>query len=195
MGFCYELNGLFTYLLRQIGFDVNMLSAGVTNQSGEDGPEFDHMTLMVTLNDRWLVDVGFGDSFRKPLLLDDRKIQHQGERSYKIEEYGDYLLLQEKKPGKEWVKQFRFKLQPHNLNDFEKMCHYHQTSPESKFTQHRICSIARPDGRITLNDMRLIETSYADISERTLESEAEYHSLLKKEFGIIVQNLSGRQSN
>src|SRR2546426_8959332 len=68
-GFCYEANGLFAALLRALGFDVAMLSAEVANAAGEFGPDFDHMTLMVTLAQRWLVDVGFGDSFLEPLLL------------------------------------------------------------------------------------------------------------------------------
>ena len=87
-GFCYELNGLFAALLRSLGFKVEMLSAGVANAEGEFGPDFDHMTLLVTLNDkleeRWLADVGFGDSFREPLLLNERGVQRQGERDYKI---------------------------------------------------------------------------------------------------------------
>jgi N-hydroxyarylamine O-acetyltransferase len=66
-GFCYELNGLFAALLRSLGFDVAMLSAGVARPQGGFSPEFDHMALMVTPNDspvkRWLVDVGFGESF------------------------------------------------------------------------------------------------------------------------------------
>src|SRR4051812_10193641 len=34
-GFCYELNGLFATLLRALGFDVAMLSAGVEGSAGE----------------------------------------------------------------------------------------------------------------------------------------------------------------
>lgn len=33
-GFCYELNGLFAALLRAIGFDAVMLSAGVAKADG-----------------------------------------------------------------------------------------------------------------------------------------------------------------
>src|SRR5829696_2117836 len=58
-GFCYECNGLFAGLLRALGFEVAMLAAGVARPDGTFGPEFDHMTLIVTLEDRWLVDVGF----------------------------------------------------------------------------------------------------------------------------------------
>jgi len=65
-GFCYELNGLFAALLRELGFDVTTLSARVIDtQPGMIGPEFDHLVLLVQLEERWLADVGFGDSFRE----------------------------------------------------------------------------------------------------------------------------------
>jgi N-hydroxyarylamine O-acetyltransferase len=79
-GFCYEANGLFAALLQALGFDVTMLSAGVANANGKFGPDFDHMALMVQLEERWLVDVGFGDSFFEPLLLDEAGEQQQGNR-------------------------------------------------------------------------------------------------------------------
>ncbi len=49
-GFCYELNGLFAALLRALGFEVEMLAAGVANAAGNFGPDFDHMTLLVKLD-------------------------------------------------------------------------------------------------------------------------------------------------
>src|SRR3954468_6333227 len=83
-GFCYELNGLFAALLRALGFDVAMLSAGVGGSAGEFSPEFDHMALLITLGERWLVDVGFGDSFREPLRLETREDQAEGRLAYRI---------------------------------------------------------------------------------------------------------------
>ena len=47
-GFCYELNGLFALLLRELGFEVTLLSAGVARADGGFGPEFDHLTLLVS---------------------------------------------------------------------------------------------------------------------------------------------------
>ena len=69
-GFCYELNGLFFELLKQIGFDAKMISARVFNLAGELGEEFDHMAIVVQLEKTYLVDVGFGASFHEPLLLE-----------------------------------------------------------------------------------------------------------------------------
>src|SRR5688500_16002226 len=37
-GFCYELNGAFAALLRELGFDVKMLSARVMSADGNFGP-------------------------------------------------------------------------------------------------------------------------------------------------------------
>jgi N-hydroxyarylamine O-acetyltransferase len=186
-GFCYELNGLFAALLRLLGFNVTMLSAGVAKAAGGFGPEFDHMTLMVSLEDRWLVDVGFGDTFRQPLLIDRRDAQLQGERSYQIDDGGNYLLLQESQDDSGWKPQYRFTLQSHELVDFAEMCHYHQTSSESSFTQRRICSLARPDGRVTLSDMRLIETKGSERREQVLSDEEEVAAILVREFGIVMK--------
>jgi len=184
-GFCYEANGLFASLLRELGFDVAMLSAGVANGEGGFGPDFDHMALMVTLEERWLVDVGFGDSFLEPLLLDERGEQVQGERAYRILEDGAHLILARRDNGGEWEAQYRFTLQPHEYADYAEMCSYHQTSPQSHFTKARVCSRATEEGRITLSEMRLIETSKnGGRQERILTSREEYASILREQFGI-----------
>jgi N-hydroxyarylamine O-acetyltransferase len=65
------------------------------------------------------------------------------------------------------------------------MCHYHQTSPESYFTQKRVCSRATDDGRITLADMKLIVTRNGQRNETTLASEQEWREAVKEHFGIV----------
>ncbi|HEY7785562.1 MAG TPA: arylamine N-acetyltransferase [Pyrinomonadaceae bacterium] len=184
-GFCYELNGLFAALLRALGFDVTMLSAGVFNSEGELGPDFDHMTLMVTLDQRWLVDVGFGDSFREPLLLDELGDQLQGERAYRIVSDNDHLKLLQRNFEGDWQAQYQFTLRGFNFSDYAGMCHFHQTSPQSHFTRKRVCTIATRQGRITLSDMRLITTlASGERHEREVRDNEEYSTLLKEHFGI-----------
>ena len=193
-GFCYEANGLFAALLRALGFDVAMLSAEVANAEGEFGPNFDHMTLMVSLEQRWLVDVGFGDSFLEPLLIDERTEQVQGNRAYRIlspaSEATHLVLTQRDDDGDEWKAQYRFTLQTHAYADYAEMCRYHQTSPQSHFTRSRICSRTTEEGRITLSGMRFITTSKSGAhqarQERTLTSEDEYAAILREQFGIVM---------
>jgi N-hydroxyarylamine O-acetyltransferase len=184
-GFCYELNGLFCALLRELGFRVTMLSAGVARQAGGFGPEHDHLALRVDLEDPWLADVGFGEGFRQPVRLDDATDQVQGDHAYLIVADGAYRTLLGRDPGGNWTPQYRFTLQARALEDFTDRCRFHQTSPESSFTRDRICTLATPQGRITLAGMRLILTTAAGKTERQLPGEAEYAAILREEFGVI----------
>jgi N-hydroxyarylamine O-acetyltransferase len=188
-GFCYELNGLFAALLRALDFDVAMLSAEVANEAGTYGPKFDHMALLVSLEERWLVDVGFGDSFREPLLLDQRNTQTRRERSYRIIPDGPYLILAQRAnaDAEEWKPQYRFTLEQYHYSDYTEMCYYHQTSAESHFTRGRICSRATNEGRLTLSEMRFIESKMnGERQERLLADEQEYARVLRDHFGIIM---------
>jgi N-hydroxyarylamine O-acetyltransferase len=186
-GFCYELNGLFAGLLRDLGFNVSMLSARVARGDGVFSEEFDHMTLLVSLEERWLADVGFGDTFREPLQIDETAAQLQDGGAYRIEKVGDRRVLSERGAGGGWEAQYSFSLEPHEYADYADRCHYQQTSPQSNFTGCRLCTRATPDGRLTLSDMRFISTTLAgDRRERELKNEAEAEQLLREEFGIVM---------
>jgi N-hydroxyarylamine O-acetyltransferase len=183
-GFCYELNGLFAWLLRELGFRVEMLSARVCS-SGEPGPEFDHMALLVQLEQRLLADVGFGDSFIEPLELDDAGEQIQRGIAYRIDSSdAEIERMLEQKPGHPWSAVYQFTLQPRQLSEYAEMCVWQQTAQESHFTKKRVCSLATPDGRVTLSDMKLIVTKNGERQERSLSDDDEYRSTLSKYFGI-----------
>jgi N-hydroxyarylamine O-acetyltransferase len=183
-GFCYELNGAFAVLLRASGFRVTLLSARVARQDGGEGAEFDHMALQVDLDEPWLADVGFGDSFLQPLRLIPDVEQTDPAAIFRLTQSGERLQLERSVSGGRWRRQYSFTLQPRDLADFAGMCHYHQTSPESHFTQNRICTLATPEGRITLSEMRLIVASKGAREERVLTSEDERNEMLLQHFGI-----------
>ncbi len=189
-GFCYELNGLFAWLLRQLGFTVTLLSAQVAQADGDFSPDFDHLTLQVhDVNGiDWLADVGFGDSFRRPLQFQSDTEQVDGDGfiyRLHVDARDDSWLVQRQGEG-DWETQYRFTLRPHMLADFAERCLFQQTSPDSHFTQRRICSLALPDGRITLSDLRLITSVNGVRDKRELDSEDEYRDVLAQQFGIAV---------
>jgi N-hydroxyarylamine O-acetyltransferase len=172
-GFCYELNGLFAWLLRTLGYRVTLLSAGVARESGGFGPEFDHLLLRVDLDEPWLADVGFGECFREPIRLD-------GDRSaeWHVDEAGGVrTLFRAAKP------QYRFTLTPHALTDFAERCRFHQTSPDSHFTRERLTTLARPDGRVTLSGTKLIRTIGETRSVEAIDEE-QWETTLEREFGL-----------
>lgn len=184
-GFCYELNSLFGALLDALGFPVTLLGAEVFRKAGGFSAPLDHLTLRVDLDEPWLADVGFGDGFRLPLRLNDSSDQAQGGSAYRVTPEGGYRILLRRDDGGGWMPQYRFTLQPRALPDFAERCRYHQTSPESHFTRERLCTLATPQGRITLSGLRLIETSAAGKTERLLSGEAEYAATLRERFAVI----------
>ncbi|NKQ55204.1 arylamine N-acetyltransferase [Amycolatopsis sp. K13G38] len=177
-GFCYELNGLFAALLRELGFEVTLLSARVWN--GERyGPPFDHMALRVDLPEPWLADVGFGRFARYPVRLDSREPQQDPEGEVVVSEtpQGDLDVRHAGRPA------YRLEQRPRELRDFAPTCWWQATSPESHFTTGLLCSLQAPGGRITLAGDKLIETVDGERVERVLVGE-EILTAYRVRFGI-----------
>jgi N-hydroxyarylamine O-acetyltransferase len=186
-GFCYEQNGLFAAALRQLGYRVTLLDARVHRAAGGFGIPFDHLTLLVELDERWLADVGYGECFLEPLRLDDPAEQERNGKRYRVRHdntQGIYSAFVE-----DWVDEYLFFFQPHDLADFADTCHYHQTSPASSFTRSRTCSQATPEGRVTVSDGRVIITRDGIRQEQPLADESAFRAALRDYFGIDLDEL------
>jgi N-hydroxyarylamine O-acetyltransferase len=66
------------------------------------------------------------------------------------------------------------------------MCHYHQTSPQSHFTQNKVCTLATPNGRITLSQGKLSITEHGEKRELPVSDEAEWLRILQDKFQIVL---------
>jgi N-hydroxyarylamine O-acetyltransferase len=184
-GFCYELNALFDWLLRECGYSTTLISARVRKPDGRFNPEFDHLALLVHLDQPDLVDVGFGDSCREPLPLDGTEVEDISGR-YRViadgEKPGGYLF--QKELENEWLTQYQFTTIPRELHQFASMCEYHQTSPESTFTQKTVCTIATPTGRITLTKEHLTVTKNGHQQKVPIVSEEQFYDQIRRHFDI-----------
>ncbi|XP_071382149.1 arylamine N-acetyltransferase 2-like [Centroberyx affinis] len=200
-GFCFENNGLFSWLLSEIGFEVTLLSGQVRNSiTGRYGPPFDHLISMVTLEGRrWLCDVGFGGSgFSSPLSLETSGLQEQGHRVYRIREDKGMCFLEWQGEGVgdvEWTEIYKFTLEPRRLEDFVEMCQYHQSSPSSIFFCKSLCSIMKPAGRLTYIGRKLITTTFpteerGSVLKTTSEElkDEEIPGILAEKFGVVLNS-------
>ncbi|MFG2597264.1 arylamine N-acetyltransferase [Streptomyces sp. NPDC048462] len=193
-GFCYELNGAFAALLRELGFDVTLLQARVHGGDGKLGIPYDHLALRVETDDGtgpWLADVGFGDHAQQPLALDDRSDQEDPRGTFRIrqattlgaEHYGDVEVLRDGAP------QLLLDLRPRALADFRAGAWYHRTSPDSGFTRSPVCSRFTTTGRITLSGRKLITTVGAERHETPLGSDDEVLAAYREHFGLRLDRL------
>lgn len=185
-GYCYELNGLLASLLRELRFDVTMFSSNVIH--GGIPAEIDHLTLLIQLDDRYIVDVGFGDSSRLPLRLVEHENQFGVDSTYRFVRSGDRWLLQRLPESNEWYDEYSFDatMTPLTLPDFENVNRYYQTAPESWFVQGCICSHAADGGRISLTGDSLIVTRNGQCEETPIASDQDFVRALSEHFGISL---------
>ena len=183
-GFCYELNGLFAALLRELGFDATLHAAQVFSPDGSLGPPLDHAAIRVELDEPWLVDVGFGRFGRWPLRLSgvDAQRDPEGEFLALDASHGDVDILMDGKP------QYRLERRPRPLADFVPMAWWQSTSPKSHFTQQLTCSRPTSQGRVTLSGDRLIETVDGVRHELRLGSEG-IRAAYRVYFGMTLSRL------
>ena len=187
-GFCYELNSLFFQLLKTIGFNVKMVSAKVYNRKKDYGAEFDHMAIIVRIKKvDYLADVGFGEFAFSPLKIELNSFQEDKRGLFKIEEYDSNYILVNKHDTDKWIPEYIFSPQSRELKEYEDMCHYHQTSPDSHFTWKRMCTLPTEKGRITISGNTLKLTEANRYTEKQIENEMEFKKLLKAHFNIELK--------
>lgn len=188
-GYCFEQNGLFGAVLREMGYEVQRIECVIYNHELQRfSVTMCHMGLLVHLDGkRYLVDVA--SSFLEPLDVDSRDIYWQKSGQFQIRNEGERYFLYRQLHGAEQPElAYLFFLRPHDLEDYEPANEYMQQSQHSSFTQKRLCTQMKAEGRYTLSDRSFIYTTWAgERHESPVNSEDEFHALLLEHFGIRVQ--------
>lgn len=182
-GYCYEVNGLFHWLLNELGYLAYFVPATVKRPNGIWARAHTHVALIVQLDAPYLIDVGFGAATpRVPIPLDGS--EHSDISStYSINTRADgtFDLIQKNEAGERIL--YRFDLDYKNLVDFHEGCVFNQVSEDSSFTHFDIITRATPSGRITLTDHQLTVTESGEQKTSELSSE-EKVDVLQDKFNI-----------
>lgn len=192
-GFCFELNGLFGWLLDDRGFDATRLAARILDADGTARPPANHHTHSVSLDRRYLVDVGLGvPPMRRPLPFDGTPVTDAVGVSWRIVESdrsdADFLVQFHNPGGEEWSDRYVFTDEPRDLRFFEATCEYLANAPESHFTGGPIVSCATDDGYRKLSGSTLTTHENGETTERDID-ENEFAAVLDSVFGIDVATI------
>lgn len=180
-GYCYELNGLFAALLRELGFGVTLVSAFSLDDDGTRGPDFEHLRLLVDAADgRWIADVGNGARWPDPV---PRRPGVHGR--VQVHRDGDLWWTTERRGDGRWERGWAWTPQPRELADFAERNRYQQHDTGSNFVDRRMAVLATPAGRISLLNGVFAETADGVRTERAV-SAAEEWALLADRFGIVL---------
>ena len=156
-GWCFELNGAFAVLLERLGFTVERKAATVL--LGQAAPIPDHLTLVVTLDRPYLVDVGFGTGTpRRPIPLDTPGPHDGGCGAYRIAEAdGATILERQRRRDGRWETCFRLEPGAVELADLEPAARFLRAGA-NQFTAAPFATRALDDmaGRVTWNAGRLV---------------------------------------
>lgn len=183
-GWCYEMNGLLAWALRELGFQLDCLAGAVPRASAGPNADGNHLVLLVHLPEgEFIADVGFGDGFLRPIPLREGTYMQDG-FEFRLErgpEDGRWTVHNHEHGA---AQTYDFGLQPHRLEDFTPRCDWLQTSPESGFVQKTVCQRLTPDGIITLREAVFKRVARNGVQQRVIETEAEYRRVLREAFGL-----------
>jgi N-hydroxyarylamine O-acetyltransferase len=182
-GWCFELNGAFSALLTALGFDVALLGAAVLL----DGPTalIDHLTLEVRLDRSYLVDVGFGESFIRPLDLNAAGPQDGGAGVFELIPSSQGLTLTRHDALGVPEPQYRFKRMNHQLSDFDEASTRLQEDRTLSWSQKPFATRLVSGGpeRITLLSNRFKTVTPTSVDEQPVAS-ADWNRVLRDRFAI-----------
>ncbi len=181
-GWCYEMNGLLGWALREIGFDVMRMTGGVMRKERGDDTLGNHLVLNVNLDEPYVADVGLGNGLVEPIPLREGRFT-QGDRAFRLELLEDGLWRFHNADGA-IPPDFDFEFAPADEALLEKSCESLQSDPESMFRQNLICQRLRPEGIALLLGRVLILFDESGTEKKILDSAEALGETLSSVFGL-----------
>ena len=148
-GYCFELNGLFAWLLRELGFNVREYFGRWLLGEDEEVPMRRHRVICVALpgHPNQLVDVGIGLPFMfSPLDFAFAVPQNRDGRVYRVVRDPVQASIVEFQAPDGWKRLFSFDTTPQLEHDFDYAHWWCRTNPASSFLSRVWVYLPRPDG-------------------------------------------------
>ncbi|WP_135557128.1 arylamine N-acetyltransferase family protein [Paenibacillus cymbidii] len=188
-GFCFELNALFGWLLRELGYQTTDLFGRFWRDTPNLPPKRRHHVLRAYAGGKpYLCDVGVGGIVpRRPVLLAEGVEQPQGDELYRMERdaYFGWLLCEWRKEA--WQRIYSFTEEPQLPIDFITASYWCEHAPESIFRKAPMLAIRTKEGRNTVagDEFRIFTPQGVDAFVPA-QGEA-YREALRRYFGIELE--------
>lgn len=181
-GVCYELNTAFYYLLTAMGFEAYQISGSV--QPGEN--LFSHVATLVCLpEERWLVDVGFGDAYLPPIRV-GQEITHVDGTNYYLAFTDDTTAeVMRRRSGQPEERMYTIVLKPRTMSDyFGRFC-WASAKGNTIFSQRHICVLHTKNAHYTLRrGVLTVEQGGQIVESRPIAPGEETERCLREYFGL-----------
>ncbi|MFO1122368.1 MAG: arylamine N-acetyltransferase [Hyphomicrobiales bacterium] len=181
-GWCYEMNGLLCWALREIGFQVMRVTGGIHRRERGDAAMGNHLVLLVKLDRTYVADLGLGDGMRLPLPLAEGDHAQSG-LSFRVEALGagSWRVFNH---SFGYPTDYDLRVEEADEAQLLSYADHLQTSPESVFVQNLDCELMRDASLTCLTGRVLREKSASGAVRRLIGSPDEMHEVLHETFGI-----------
>lgn len=185
-GWCYEMNGLFAWALRELGFEVELVAAGV---GAREHPEnaFNHLALVVKLERPMLADVGFGNGFLTPLPLAEGTAS-DGRFAFRLARIDDGWRFHNHATAGDT---YDFAETPRAIGAFSAKNVWLQRDPASPFVRNLVCHRFTDEGIISLRGAVLTTLTPEGVTEAIAQSARDLSGMLRTHFGLVPADLAG----
>ncbi len=188
-GYCFELNGLYSNLLKSLGFDVTNLAGRFIDEDEALQMRRHRILKVKTMDGTYICDVGIrNECSRMALKFVDGLIQDDGISEYKLlpDDFFGHILWQKEK-GKSWKKCYGFTQEPQSDIDYVMPSFFCEKHPGSPFIGFKKISIFTDTSNINIVRDDLIFYENAGIAKRVpLKNKTETDAALAHFFGISV---------
>jgi N-hydroxyarylamine O-acetyltransferase len=191
-GYCFELNGLFAWVMRAagLGFDVHL--ARVQAHNPEPGALTHQLSLVKIGSRTWLCDVGFGGpGIRYPMPYELDRVETQDGEEFRLRAHPDFgHTLEQKQADGSWMPLYHFHRAPVLALDIAMGNHFTSTWQQSIFRRTLMLSRPFPGGKSTLFGRDFKRREGGATTARRVADSRELLELLGSEIGL---ELSGPQ--
>ena len=190
-GYCFEQNGLFERVLREVGFTVRSVLGRVVLANPSQMPPRTHRLLLVELNgERWIADVGFGgQTLTAPIRLLANEEQETLHGLYRLQSEGNDWVLQFRH-HEHWQSMYQFDLTTQYFSDYVMGNFWSAHWPQSHFRHHLLMCRHLPDGgKLTLTNFNFTHWQNGHVEEQIHLPDAEaLYRLMQERFGLGVDD-------
>ncbi|MEO9169676.1 MAG: arylamine N-acetyltransferase [Candidatus Baltobacteraceae bacterium] len=184
-GWCYEMNALLAWALRQLGFTVDYIAGAAGREKRGAAAEMNHLALIVRLDVPYLADVGFGSGSLLPLPL-AVGTYNDGRFDFSLSRDGDWWRFRSPSHG---GGTYDFKETPFLLQAFTAKAQWLATSPESSFVTNLFCTKSFEDGYAVLTNCALEQHHAGKIEAESAQNAVSLARLLDVHFDLHVEPL------
>jgi N-hydroxyarylamine O-acetyltransferase len=187
-GYCFELNGLLTYMLREMGFRVSERFARVLRGEPEIPMRRHRVTVVHMADGDYLCDIGVGMiAPRLPLRIAENIIQEQNGETYRFTRDARHGWVLWDLHHDQWREYLCFNDDAVYDIDFIQPSFFCEKHPDSPFNKHNKLAIKTEAGRRTIDGRCYKEFHVEELVhiEEDLTDER-LHELFVNEFKLSV---------